>query len=113
MATLTGFGTLVCHLPDHPLHDVVFSAGISRHELACLFSDIKHDRTRLKYRERSLSIFGIMIHQGRHSVVGVNRKEMVSELVALTDIAFNQVVLDATFFQLDGDFLAIWCGPVV
>jgi hypothetical protein len=38
---------------------------------------------------------------------------MVSELVALTDIAFNQVVLDATFFQLDGDFLAIWCWPVV
>jgi hypothetical protein len=54
-----------------------------------------------------------MIHQGRHSVVGVNRKEMVSELVALTDVAFNQVVLDATFFQLDGDFLAIWCGPVM
>ena len=113
MATLTGLRALVRHLPDDPLHHLILTPRIRRHELACLLSDVKHDRTGFENRDWLAPVGRCVIHQCRHAVIRVNGKKVVSELITLADITFHHVVIDSAFFQLNRDLLAIWRWPVM
>jgi hypothetical protein len=54
-----------------------------------------------------------MVNQGRHTVVGIYAQELVCKLIALADVAFDQVVFKPTFLQLNGDFFAVRSRPIV
>ena len=98
MAAFAGLGTLIRHLPDHPLHHLILTSRIGRHEQACLLCEVEHDRARFKYRERPIAIFWGMIHQSWHAVVGVDGEKFIGKLISLTNVALDHIVIQSALF---------------
>ena len=113
MPALARFWALVCHLPHDPLDDVILSAWIRRHELACLFRDVEHDGAGFEYRKRTTPVGRFMVDQRGHPIVRIDAEKMVSELIALADIALNDVVFEAALLELNRDFLAVRRWPIM
>ena len=99
MAAFAGFGPLVGHLPDDPLHRFGFASDIAREELTRLFGNIEHDGTGLEHHNRLTAANWVVIDQNRHAVIGVHLEEFGGELIAPADIAGNDLVRFAEFFE--------------
>jgi hypothetical protein len=84
-----------------------------RPELAGLLGDVHHDGAGFENADRGTAALGRMIDDHRHAVIGIHAQEVLVELVALLDIDGRDLVVEATFLEQDGDFLAIGRGPVI
>ena len=113
MPALAALWPLVRHLPDQPLHHLVFRPHRLREKFPLFLRDIQHDRAGLEDRDRLATTRWIMIHQYRHPVIGVHLEELRRELIPPADITGHDFVLRAQFLQQDCHLLAIGCRPVV
>ena len=113
MAALAALGPLVGHLPHHPLVHVVTNADILGIKPPGLLGDIHHHRPGLENADRLAPAERLVVHQGRHPVIGADAKKLVRELISLSDIARDHIVRHAALFQQNGDFLAVRGGPVM
>src|SRR5215469_17714038 len=110
MATFAEFWALVGHLPDDTLSDFVFAARVLRKKAALLFREVHHDGTRFEDADRCAAALGRMIDQHRHAMIGVHLQEFGGELIAASDVAGNDVVIETKLFEQNRDFLPFGVG---
>ncbi len=107
VSALAALWTLVGHLPDHPLGDLIFAARILRPEPAVLFGDVHHHRARFEDRDRLPAAQRLMVDQGGHAIVGTDFQKSVLELIAAADVDRHDIVGNAELFEQDGHLLAV------
>ncbi|KAG1252316.1 hypothetical protein G6F68_011843 [Rhizopus microsporus] len=101
------------HLPEQPFQGGDAAARVAGQELAGLLGQVQQDRTRLEHALRGTAIGWGLVDDGRHLVVGRDRKEFRLELVARADVDRVDAVLQAGFLQQQGHFVAVRGGPVI
>ena len=74
--------SLVGHLPDDPLRDLVLAAQILRPEAARLLGEVHHDRAGFENRDRFAAARRVVVDNDRHAMVRVHREKLGLELVA-------------------------------
>jgi hypothetical protein len=72
-----------------------------------------HDRTRFEDADRRAAAFWRTVDQHRHAMIGVDLQKIRFELIAASDVAGNDFVLDTELFEQNRDFLAVWRRPKV
>ena len=99
MTALATLGSLVGHLPHQPLIDLVAAADILGIKLSGLLGDIHHHRPGLEDAERLAPAERLVVHQGRHPIIGADIEKLVRELIPLGDITRDHGVRHAALFQ--------------
>src|SRR5262249_28277648 len=111
MAAFAELGSLISHLPDYPLRDLVFAAHILRPEPPFLFGEIHHDGAGFENADRCAATLRVVVDQYRHAVVGIDLQKVGLELVAPPDIAGDEIVIETQFFEQNGDLFPVGRRP--
>ena len=62
---------------------------------------------------RGTTAFRRMVDQHRHAMVGIDLQKVRLELIAASDVAGNDLVVETKLFEQDRDLLAVWRRPKV
>ena len=95
------------------LDHVHASAQVGRHESAGLFRQIKQNRPALEHGDRRAAARRVMVHDGRHPVVGADPQEIRLELAAAPDIHRHDAVVQSHLLKRDGNLPAVRGRPVI
>src|SRR5579872_5563335 len=113
MALLAELRSLVGHLPEDPLQDVVFSMRVGGQEFSGFFREVGHDGAGLEDRDRLAAAHRFVVNDCRHTAVGGDLEERGRQLVASADVDRFEIVGEAEFLEQDEGFLAVSGGPEI
>src|SRR5207237_792489 len=115
MAELAGHRAEIADLPEQPLQGFLPAASGLRHEPPGALGQMDQDGAGFENRHRPVAkpVWGVVVDDRRHPVIGADPQELWLELVAAPDIDRDRAIFEAAFFEHDRDLPAVWCRPVI